>query len=80
MPLPDIPLPKLGGLFKKKPSSSQQQQIPSGSGSPIDPMLTGGSSYLYTPGSLSPDRTGDRTDDEMLRYEASSIEGDATHR
>ncbi len=47
-------------------------------------MLGGGVSGSgydpYTPTSLSPDRTGDRTDDEMLRYEASSVEGDATHR
>ncbi len=79
VPLPDIPLPKIGGIFKSSSSKNkraqQQQQQQQQSQSPVDPMM---GYEAFTPGSLSPDRTGE--DFDALRYEASSVEGELSHR
>ena len=66
IPLPDIPLPKPTKIFKLMKKK------------PAPPVPD--YEETLTPTSMSPISPDDRTDDELLRYEASSIEGDTTHR
>ncbi len=64
LPLPDIPLPKPSRLFRRNKKKQKKKQVEP---SPLPPIE---STSLSSPSPVSPDRT----DDEMLRYEASDEE------